>query len=228
VLVADDVVSNRAVLLDLLSNRGFEVCEAANGQEAIEQARTASPDLVVMDLVMPVMGGLETIHNIRRDREARGLARLPLIVVSASANEEDQAECVAAGADAFLSKPIDQESLLRIIGAQLGLTWVYARPAEEQAGDRGAAELVAPPREEMEVLHALALEGNMRDIRERAAYLLTLGDRYRPFADRLDRLAQDYQSHALLTLVEERLQGVEPMAMVGPELPRCMEGGQRP
>ncbi|WP_437853537.1 AAA family ATPase [Sorangium sp. So ce363] len=228
VLVADDVVSNRAVLLDLLSSRGFEVCEAANGQEAIEQAMAASPDLVVMDLVMPVMGGLEAIHCIRRDRQARGLARLPFIVVSAIANEEDQAESVAAGADAFLSKPIDQESLLRIIGAQLGLTWVYARPAEEQAGDGGAAELVAPPREEMEVLHALALEGNMRDIRKRAAYLITLGERYRPFADHLDRLAQDYQSQAILNLVEERLQGAEPMAMVGQELPRRMEGGQRP
>ncbi|WP_437982107.1 AAA family ATPase [Sorangium sp. So ce117] len=228
VLVADDMVGNRAVLSDLLSSLGFEVCEAANGQEAIEQAMAASPDLVVMDLVMPVMGGLKAIHCIRRDRQARGLARLPFIVVSASANEEDQAESVAAGADAFLSKPIDQESLLRIIGAQLGLTWVYARPAEEQAGDRGAAALVAPPREEMEVLHALALEGNMRDIRKRAAYLITLGERYRPFADRLDRLAQDYQSQALLTLVEELLLGVEPMAMVGLELPPYTEGGQRP
>ncbi|WP_437711812.1 AAA family ATPase [Sorangium sp. So ce448] len=227
VLVADDVVGNRAVLLDLMSGLGFEVHEAANGQEAIEQAMAASPDLVVMDLVMPVMGGLEAIDNIRRDRQARGLPRLPFIVVSAIANEEDQAESVAAGADAFLSKPIDQESLLRIIGAQLGLTWVYAGPAEEQAGDRGAAELVAPPREEMEVLHALALEGNMRDIRKRAAYLITLGERYRPFADRLDRLAQDYQSQALLTLVEERLQGAKPMARVGQELPPCMEGGQR-
>jgi PAS domain S-box-containing protein len=228
VLVADDVVGNRAVLLDLMSGLGFEVHEAANGQEAIEQAIAASPDLVVMDLVMPVMGGLDAMHCIRRDRQARGLARLPFIVVSAIANEDDQAESVAARADAFLTKPIDQESLLRIIGAQLGLTWVYARPAEEQAVDGGAAELVAPPREEMEVLHALALEGNMRDIRKRAAYLTTLGERYRPFADRLDRLAQDYQSQALLTLVEERLQGVEPKPTVAQELPRCMEGGQRP
>ncbi|MDC0684381.1 AAA family ATPase [Sorangium atrum] len=228
VLVVDDVVSNRAMLLELLSSRGFEACEAANGQEAIEQELAASPDLVLMDLVMPVMGGLEAIHCIRRDRHARGLARLPFIVISASANEEDQAESVAAGADAFLTKPIDQEGLLRIIGAQLGLTWVYARPAEEQARDSGAAALVAPPREEMEVLHALALQGNMRDIRNRAAYLTTLGESYRPFADRLDRLAQDYQSQAILTLVEQRLQGVEPNAMAGPALPRCMEGGQRP
>ncbi|WP_437758865.1 AAA family ATPase [Sorangium sp. So ce1389] len=124
--------------------------------------------------------------------------------------------------------PIDQESLLRIVGAQLGLTQVYARSAEERAGDGEDAESVAPPREEMEVLHALALEGNMRDIRERAAYLTTLGERYRPFADRLDRLAQDYQSQAILSLVEQRLEGVKPEAVVGLEPPRRVEGGQRP
>jgi CheY-like chemotaxis protein len=187
----------------------------------------ASPDLVVMDLVMPVMGGLEAIHCIRGNRQARGLSRLPFIVVSASANEEDQAESLAAGADAFLTKPIDQESLLRIIGAQLGLTWVHARPAEpaaEQAGDRGAAELLAPPREEMEVLHVMALEGDMHDIRQRAAYLTTLDERYRPFAERLHRLAQGYQSKAILRLVEKHLQGVEPKAMVGLE-PQRMGGG---
>jgi hypothetical protein len=59
----------------------------------------------------------------------------------------------------------------------------------------------------MEVLHALALAGSMRDIRKRAAYLTTLDERYRPFADRLDRLAQDYQAKAILSLVEEHLQG---------------------
>ncbi|XYH93665.1 AAA family ATPase [Sorangium sp. So ce1128] len=207
VLVADDVVSNRAVLFDLLSGLGFEVCEAANGQEAVEQEMAASPDLAVLDLVMPGMGGLEAMQCVRRNRQARGLARLPFIVVSASADEEDQAESFAAGADAFLAKPIDQESLLRIVGAQLGLTWVHARPAEERAGDGEAAELVVPPREEMKVLHTLALEGNMRDIRKRSAYLTTLDERYRPFADRLDRLAQGYQSKAIRSLVEEHLQG---------------------
>ncbi|HTN86190.1 MAG TPA: response regulator, partial [Sorangium sp.] len=227
VLVADDVVGNRAILSDLMSGLGFEVCEAANGQEAVEQELAASPDLAVMDLVMPVMGGLETIHCIRRNRQARGLARLPFIVVSASANDEDQAESVAAGADAFLTKPIDRESLLQIIGAQLGLTWIYGRPAEKQAGDGDAAELVVPPREQMEALHALALKGNMRDIQQLAAYLTTLDERYRPFADRLHRLAQGYQSKAIRHLAEEHLHGVEPNATLGPKR-RRIGGGQRP
>jgi PAS domain S-box-containing protein len=227
VLIADDVVGNRAALSELLIGLGFEVSEATNGQEAVEQATAASPDLVVMDLVMPVMDGLEAIQCIRRDRQARGLASLPFIVVSASANEEDQAESIAAGADAFLTRPIDQESLLRIIGAQLGLTWVYGRAAEERAGDGEAAELVAPPREEMEVLHALALTGDMRDIRQRAAYLTTLDERYRPFADRLHRLAEGCQSKAIRRLIEEHLQGASPSARLGLE-PRRIGGDQRP
>ncbi|WP_437997415.1 AAA family ATPase [Sorangium sp. So ce185] len=227
VLVADDVVGNRAVLSDLLSGLGFEVFESTNGQEAVEQEMEASPDLAVMDLVMPVMGGLEAIHCIRRNRQARELARLPFIVVSANANAEDQAESVAAGADAFLTKPIDQERLLRIVGAQLGLTWIYGRPAEKQAVDGETAELVVPPREQMEVLHALALKGNMRDIHQHAAYLTTLDERYRPFADRLHRLAQGYESRAIRTLVEEHLQGGEPDARLEPK-GRRVGGGQRP
>ncbi|WP_437795550.1 ATP-binding protein [Sorangium sp. So ce693] len=226
VLIADDVVGNRAVLSDLLSGLGFEICEATNGQEAVEQEMAASPDLAVMDLVMPVMGGLEAMQCICRNRQARGLARLPFIVVSASANEEDHAWSIAAGADAFLTEPIDQESLLRIIGARLGLTWLYARPAEKQAGDGEGTELVVPPREQMEVLHTLALKGNMRDIRKRAAYLTTLDERYRPFADRLDRLAQSCQSKAIRSLVEERLQGGEPEARLGLS-PRRIGGDQR-
>ncbi|WP_437946923.1 AAA family ATPase [Sorangium sp. So ce296] len=227
VLVIDDVVGNRAVLLDLLSGLGFEACEAATGQEAVEQEMAASPDLVVMDLVMPGMGGLEAMQCIRRNRQARGLARLPFIVVSASTNDEDQTESVAAGADAFLAKPIDHESLLRIIGAQLGLTWVYRAPAEERPGDREDAELLTPSREEMEVLHVLALKGSMRDIRERAAYLTTLDERYRPLADRLHRLAQGCQCKAIRSLVEEHLQGMEPKARLAPE-PRRIGGDQRP
>ncbi|WP_437568999.1 AAA family ATPase [Sorangium sp. So ce542] len=227
VLVADDVVGNRAVLSDLMSGLGFEVFESANGQEAVEQELEASPDLAVMDLVMPVMGGLEAIHCIRRNRQDRGLARLPFIVVSASANEEDQAESVAAGADAFLTKPIDQENLLRIVGAQLGLTWIYGRPAEKQAADGETAELVVPPREQMEALHALALKGNMRDIHQHAAYLTTLDERYRPFADRLRRLAQGYESRAIRSLVEKHLQGAEPSARLE-QKGRRIGGGQRP
>ena len=76
----------------------------------------AAPDLAVLDLVMPVMGGLESIHGIRRNRQARGLARLPVIVVSASANEEDLAESFAAGADAFLLKPVSPRALATVLG----------------------------------------------------------------------------------------------------------------
>jgi CheY-like chemotaxis protein len=206
VLIADDVVGNRAVLSELLMGLGFEVSEATSGQEAVEQATAAPPDLAVIDLMMPVMDGLEAIESIHRHREARELPRLPFIVVSASASEEDQAESMAAGAAAFLIKPIDQERLLQTLSAQLGLTWVYAKPAEQQAMVEQAGELVTPPREEMEVLHTMALSGSMHDIRQRAAYLTTLDERYRPFAERLGSLAQGYQSKAILRLIEEHLQ----------------------
>jgi hypothetical protein len=61
---------------------------------------------------------------------------------------------------------------------------------------------MAPPEEEMEVLYNLALTGNMRDIRQQAAYLATLHEQYRPFADKLDKLASTYQSEAILNMVK--------------------------
>lgn len=204
VLIVDDVAGNRALLVDLLEGLGFDLRQAANGLEAIEQVQAAAPDLVMMDLLMPVLDGQEAIRRIRR---LPGRERLPIIAVSASADLEHETGSLAAGADSFLSKPIEQDSLLDRIGLHLGLTWTCARqpPAPIPVAGDDPAALVIPSREEMEVLHQLALTGDMRAIRERAAHLAALDPGYRPFAERLQRLAQGYQSKAILRIVSEQL-----------------------
>lgn len=199
VLVADDAAASRAMLNDLLSTLGFEVIEAADGQQALERAQAVLPDLVVMDLMMPVMDG---ITATRRLRELPGLRQVPVLAVSAGVSPEDRAGALAAGAQAFLPKPLDEESLLASIATHLGLNWIHEQPEESVAGP-----LVVPPREEMEALHRMALTGNMRQIRERAEHLAALDARYRPFAERLRNLAQAYQSKAVLALISEFLEG---------------------
>src|SRR6185503_6634703 len=82
VLVVDDIAENRAVLRDLLYEVGFNTCEATSGQEAMDTARSRRPDLVLMDIVMPDMSGLEAIRGLR---QIGGMERLPIIAVSASA-----------------------------------------------------------------------------------------------------------------------------------------------
>jgi PAS domain S-box-containing protein len=202
VLVVDDVVQNRTMLMEALGQLGFELSEAGDGAQALESARCVRPDLVVMDLTMPVMDGFEAMRRMRQTPE---LADVPIIATSASATPETAARARAAGANAFVAKPVDQDTLLASMGHLLGITWIFEEPEplppEPPPGPQDE-RLAAPPPEEMTVLRQLARTGNMRTIRERADYLKTLDKRYAPFAERLGRLAEQCQSKAIATMVE--------------------------
>lgn len=204
VLVVDDVDANRALLIDMLSRLGFETLEASNGNECLDSVGMQMPDLVLLDMVMPEMDGLEAA---RRLRSLPGFGRTPIIAVSASASGTDVAEALAAGVNAFLSKPIDMKRLMAQVGGFLYLDWMYALPEVDSSPQHSPDEwFEAPPREEMKVLHQMALEGSMRDIIRQTAYLEELDPRYRPFAGQLRKLSQDYQSKAVLDLVERYYQ----------------------
>jgi len=123
VLVVDDNADNRAVLSGWLTPLGFEVQEAADGESAVAAARTLPPDVVLLDLVMPGIGGLEAATRIR----ALGLAPAPrVVVVTANAFEETRQQSLREGCDAFLTKPIDFEQLRETLGNLLELEWQYA------------------------------------------------------------------------------------------------------
>ena len=123
ILVVDDMADNRAICLAMLSPLGFQLEEAADGQQALEVIATSTPDCVLMDMSMPRMDGLTAVGILRRDPKTNSL---PIIMLSANAYEEDRLQCLQAGCDAFLSKPLRIESLLQEIGSRLGLHWTYA------------------------------------------------------------------------------------------------------
>jgi len=126
VLVVDDIAANRAVLRDMLEAVDFQVSEAANGKEALASAESQQLDLILMDVYMPEMDGLEAIRRLRSEPR---LSRSPIIAVSASASKSDAATCLAAGANAFLPKPLVERDLLDAIGNLLQLEWVTGPPA---------------------------------------------------------------------------------------------------
>ena len=196
VLIVDDVPQNRAMLVDLLQSVGFVVAAAENGLECLVLLDGFKPDLIVMDVMMPVIDGNETTRRIRR---MPAWSRVPVIAVTAGASVDDEARCREAGADAFVPKPVEHDVLLRAIGTQLGLTWITGRPAQEAPEEEAA--LVAPPTGEIEVLWQLVRIGNMRKIREQAGYLRALDPSYAPFADHLDALARGYHSKDLVAFV---------------------------
>jgi len=132
VLVVDDVSGNRAVLMDVLGRFGFLVFEASSGREGLAQAQAVVPDLILMDIVMPDWGGQEVIARIR---QVPALRSVRIMAVSASATAEMREQCITAGADAFISKPVDLTSLLQEISVLLNLSW--ADDADQAASTGG-------------------------------------------------------------------------------------------
>jgi CheY-like chemotaxis protein len=105
---------------------GFEVSEACNGAEALHVAARFRPDLIVMDLMTPVMDGFEAMRRLRRSPESNATA---IIATSASATADTESRSREAGANLFIGKPIDQSYLLDAVGSLLGLTWIQEEPA---------------------------------------------------------------------------------------------------
>ena len=200
ILVVDDEAVSRAVLADWVRPLGFDVAEAVTGAQALEKALALRPDLILMDLAMPQVDGLEAIRSLRR---AEDLRNVPVIAISASASEHEAAKSLAAGADAFLPKPVDFVRLQGKLGELLEIKWTYNPPPEPREERASHEMLTAPPVAEINVLYDLARQGCMSDITRHAAQIASLGERYRPFARELQRLARAYQSQAILQLVEQ-------------------------
>ena len=198
VLIVDDVAANRKVLGGMLDRIGFQVSEAAEGHGAIAQATAGAPDLVLMDMMMPAMDGPEVI---RRLRKLRAGAQLRVIAVSASAKEADQRRCLDAGADAFVAKPIDEAVLLKEIGDLLHLNWTMKDTGT--ANSSAEEPLVAPPQQELRRLRHLARVGNMRALREWSDHVAALSESMRPFAEKVRRLADGFESKAIVALSEQ-------------------------
>ena len=109
-LLAEDDELNVETVIDFLRARGFEVEVARNGAEAVAKVRALLPDVVLMDVQMPVVDGLTAIRAIRAD-EAEAVRGVPIIALTALAMPHDRARCMAAGADAYLTKPVGLKAL---------------------------------------------------------------------------------------------------------------------
>ena len=132
ILVVEDNELNLKLFCDLLRAHGYETEPVRDGRDALERARAFAPDLVVMDIQMPHVSGLELIELMKRDD---GLKRTPIMAVTAYAAKGDEERIRDAGAEGYVSKPI---SVMRFVEAVAGLL----RTAGERTGDAAAAEAV--------------------------------------------------------------------------------------
>jgi len=147
-LVVDDVAENRDVLQKLLVDIGVEVQLAENGQDAVQRVRQALPDIVFMDIRMPVMGGLEAARLLW---EEYGKEELKIVAVSASTLAHQQEKYLQEGFDAFIAKPFRTELVYDCLATLLRVEYEYASEGERSTlpGDFSEISLAADLRERL-------------------------------------------------------------------------------
>jgi len=117
VMVVDDSPTDKAHLKQMLERGGYEVLEAASGQDAIGMIRAQRPDCVVMDVVMPGMNGFQATRTLSKDPATAGI---PIVVVSSKSQETDRLWALRQGAREYIVKPVKEADLLGKIKAVIG------------------------------------------------------------------------------------------------------------
>ncbi|HSF48858.1 MAG TPA: response regulator [Burkholderiales bacterium] len=130
ILIVDDKPINRRVLRGLLKPLAFEYSEVADGEHCLRQVAEVHPELILINVIMPRLDGLETTRRLRRPGE-----RVAIIAMSASVFEANRAQCLQAGCDDFIPKPVSPENLLDALQRSLKLDWIYqeAEPSRSRS-----------------------------------------------------------------------------------------------
>ncbi|QLE54433.1 response regulator [Nostoc sp. TCL26-01] len=161
ILIVEDIPENRQLIIKLLESVGFEVCAAENGWQAIHLCQEWEPDLIWMDLQMPVLDGYEATKRIRAIYPEK---KIVIIALTANAFEEDRKAVLEVGFDDFVAKPFDETALFDKMGKYLGLRYIYAETAaqklsstKQQPLQLTKADLQVMPPAWIDQVHAAAL-----------------------------------------------------------------------
>ncbi len=200
ILVVDDRWENRSVLYSLLTPLGFDVVEAADGQQGYEQAELARPHLIITDLNMP---GIDGLALIKRLREHPDLKEMPIIVSSASVFDTDQHNSLDAGANGFLPKPVQTQDLLTALAKYLNLVWCYqAQDAKPDTVRPESAPSKTPP---LYVLNELLQLLNKGDLDGTAQVAQQLDSSFCVFAEQVVDKAENFQIKPLKALLQNAI-----------------------
>lgn len=206
ILVVDDQAVNRALLVNFLTSAGFETIEAVDGQDGVTKAVECAPDLVIIDLFMPVMDGYEAT---RRIRAAQGGQDVKIIAHSASASDDVRRKTQDAGCDDFLPKPIQFDELLETLRKHLALEWVRDAPSRAAFDDGDEHVLTVPPQPALKTLYQLACNGDLLGLANQLDQLEQSGPRYDAFNRELRQLIEAFQIRKIRVLLERYLEETE-------------------
>jgi len=201
-LVVDDSMDNRLLLVTMLVNIGFQVREAENGQEAIDIFKQWQPDLIWMDMRMPVMDGYETTGKIR---QLVGGDKVKIVALTASAFIDQHNEIIKAGCDGVLHKPFHIPEIFAALTKQLGVRFIYqdAPVTATSITSKITADMIATlPLALREELHEAALILDTDDIE---AVIVKIRAFEPEIADGLEALAKSYQFDQIIQLIEKNM-----------------------
>jgi CheY-like chemotaxis protein len=199
ILVVDNEKVDRDMLQNVLDPLGFEVEQAASGDECLQLLAGFAPHLVFMDLAMPGIDGWETIRAIREQR----LGDAHIAIISANAFDRGLDNDVGIASDDFIVKPLRVDELLDWIGRKLGLQWVSADlpasapPPAEPAAIPAPQALVAPGREQLSALDELASLGYLRGILNKLGEIERESPAHGEFVRVLRDLARQFEFDAI-------------------------------
>lgn len=208
-LVVEDRESNRRLLVNMLEPLGFEVRQASNGEEAVQVWGEFEPHLILMDIQLPIMDGLEATRRIKASPKAKDTM---IIALTASAFEEDRERVLSGGCDDFVRKPFHPHEIYSILAKHLGVRFVYEQEQPQPAGMQPIDEISLS----IDALSQVAnkeLPGNLLAKLKKATIeadlmeVLDLIDQVRShnpgLADMLADLANRFQYKKLLRIIEE-------------------------
>jgi signal transduction histidine kinase/FixJ family two-component response regulator len=206
ILVVDDRWENRSVLLNMLTPIGFDVIEAENGQEALEKTCQYDPDLIITDLVMPVMNGFELTQQIR---QSDNLKEIVILATSASIAQFNRDKSRDHGCQDFLSKPIELDQLLELLKTYLNLEWIYdTENAETQATTESKDAdntIIFPPSNELVELYKAAKRGDIQGIQEEAERIRKIHLKYHNFVEKILGFTTTFEDDEIINLISPNL-----------------------
>jgi len=201
IIVADDVAVNRHVLLGMLEDVSTDIREAANGLEVIELLKERTALLVLMDLRMPEMDGMEATRIIKQEM---GMSEVAIVMASATTDEDMMAEAIEVGCDGFLPKPIGMEDLMKIVAKTCGgeaAPSVQTVPAQAAPAAVQVAVVLPPERDLQELLMAVDL-GDVTGTRELLGQLRRANPECRGFVEEAEEFLNEFDFDNLSRLLK--------------------------
>ncbi|HLO87412.1 MAG TPA: response regulator [Nostocaceae cyanobacterium] len=210
ILVVDDKWENRSVIVNLLEILDFVVVEAENGEKGLALANQIKPNLIITDILMPVMNGYEFLAKLR---QSSSLQTIPVIVSSASVSSMDQQKSLDAGGNDFLSKPVEVEELFKLLEKYLDISWIYnpiddnnssVEPVVNKVNNQPPntnQEMLIPNQEELERMLELTQQGRLKKLTELLQNLEKNNSSYSRYIAQITTLIQQFQIEKIEELI---------------------------